>query len=342
MMIEDHDCLAAIKVLITYLMSSVTPLLKMRQHSSKQRPHFDPSQLIHRQCPTTPSSVWRTMRCVCRLSAVLAWSLIGCGLQMLCVILPGKMNLLFPLLFWRVLCFLLGINIRQLGTMAGHLSSRKDGRRVVFVSNHTSWLDVLVLGSVLPVFFIAKADVRNWPFIGFLTRIGGTIYITRNRQEAAQNVQNVLERLIKGYNIAFFPEGTTSDGSAVRPFLSSLFAIAKPTKKEKERERKTGQELPPLLIQPISLTYDQLEGLPVGRSRRASVFSWFGDMYLMPHVWSLGKWRSMRATILFHEPLKPEDFPSRKALASASYDLIRRGNEALRQNRVDPSSPHRL
>lgn len=336
MVVLNHDCFAAVKVLITYLMSPVTPLLKMRIQSS--RPHFDPAQLIDRQHPTTPSSLWRSMRCVWRLIIVLAWSLIGCVIQISCMFLPGKIHQHFPLFFWRTVCHIMGINIRTLGAIAGHVSRRADGRRVVFVANHTSWIDILVLGAVLPAFFIAKADVRHWPFIGFLTRLGSTIYITRNRQEAGQNVRDILQRLNEGYNIAFFPEGTTSDGSSVRPFLTSLFAIAKPTSKKTQDEL----DLPSLLIQPVSLTYDRLEGLPVGRSRRASVFSWFGDMYLVPHVWSLGKWRSMRASVLFHEPLKPESFPTRKALSNASYDLIRKGNEALRQNRIDPSNPHHL
>lgn len=234
----------------------------------------------------------------------------------------------------------MGINIRTLGTIAGHISRQQHNRRVVFVANHTSWIDILVLGAILPACFIAKEEVRRWPFIGFLTRLGGTLYITRNPRDATQNVNDIIERLNKGYNIAFFPEGTTSDGSSVLPFLASLFAIAKPGPMKKELN--PGMKLPPLLIQPVSLTYDQLEGLPVGRARRASVFSWFGDMYLMPHVWSLGKWRSMRASVLFHEPLKPESFPTRKALSNASHTVIRKGNEALRQNRIDPSNPHRF
>lgn len=319
-------------------MSSAIRSTNMHKRSVNLRPEFDPEEFFRGKHRTTQTSLWCTIRCILRLSIILLLSLVGCGIQITCLLIPGHMKRRFPLIFWRIVCWIMGIQIRTLGHREGHISSRQDGRRVIFVANHTSWIDILILGATLPTFFIAKTEVRSWPFIGFLTKLGRTIYITRNRNEAGQNVHDIRQQLHNGYNITFFPEGTTSDGKSVKPFLSSLFAIAKPIANHK----KDLEEPLPLIVQPISVTYDRLEGLPVGKMRRTSVFSWFGDMYLVPHLWSLCKWRSMRASVFFHEPLCPEDFSTRKALSTTSYNLVRRGNEALCQNRVDPTNPHSL
>jgi 1-acyl-sn-glycerol-3-phosphate acyltransferase len=82
--------------------------------------------------------------------------------------------------------------------------------------------------------------------------------------------------------------------------------------------------------------YDRLAGLPVGRSSRA-VFAWYGDMSLAPHFWQVAQWRGKRVTLLFHAPLDPADFPSRKALSQAAWQVVADGAATLRQNR--PARP---
>jgi 1-acyl-sn-glycerol-3-phosphate acyltransferase len=72
--------------------------------------------------------------------------------------------------------------------------------------------------------------------------------------------------------------------------------------------------------------------LPVGRGSRA-VFAWYGDMDLAPHVWALAQWRGKRVSMLFHAPLDPADFASRKALSQATWQIVADGASALRQNR---------
>jgi hypothetical protein len=93
------------------------------------------------------------------------------------------------------------------------------------------------------------------------------------------------QKLQAGDDLILFPEGTSSDGSRVLPFHSSFFAAA------------YGEVSP--LIQPVSVVYDRLAGLPVGRSSRA-VFAWYGDMSLAPHFWQVAQWRGKRVTLLFH------------------------------------------
>jgi 1-acyl-sn-glycerol-3-phosphate acyltransferase len=126
------------------------------------------------------------------------------------------------------------------------------------------------------------------------------------------------ERLRAGDGLILFPEGTSSDGARVLPFHSSFFAAA------------YGEVSP--LIQPVSIVYDRLAGLPVGHSSRA-VFAWYGDMELAPHVWRLAQWRGKRVTLLFHVPLDPAAYSSRKALSQAAWQIVADGAATLRQNR---------
>jgi 1-acyl-sn-glycerol-3-phosphate acyltransferase len=126
-------------------------------------------------------------------------------------------------------------------------------------------------------------------------------------------------RLAVGDNLILFPEGTTSDGSRVMPFRSSFLSAAE-------------GEHPPL-VQPISVVYDRLAGLPAVRSTR-SLFAYYGDMAIGPHFWRLAQCRGVRATVLLHAPIDPRDYPDRKALTRAVWGIVATGAATLRQNRT--------
>jgi 1-acyl-sn-glycerol-3-phosphate acyltransferase len=97
----------------------------------------------------------------------------------------------------------------------------------LIVSNHVSWLDMWVVNSVVPVRFVAKSDVRRWPVLGFLVSRAGTIFIERGkRQDTARTNRNIVQALTRGEHVAIFPEGTTTDGTEVKPFHASLFQPA--------------------------------------------------------------------------------------------------------------------
>ena len=127
-------------------------------------------------------------------------------------------------------------------------------------------------------------------------------------------------RLAAGDNLVLFPEGTSSDGSRVLPFRSSFFAVAEP-----------GQAAAPLL-QPVSVVYDRLGGLPTGRASRP-VFAWYGDMDIASHFWRLGQHCGLRVTVVLHAPVDPARFPDRKALSQAVWHIVANGAATLRQNR---------
>jgi 1-acyl-sn-glycerol-3-phosphate acyltransferase len=214
------------------------------------------------------------------------------------------------------MCRLIGLSIRTLGTPA-------TARPVITVATHSSWLDVLVLGARLPAHFVAKSEVGTWPVVSFIAWLGATVYVRRTRASTAREAAAMRDRLRAGDSLILFPEGTTSDGARVAPFRSAFLSIA---------ETRLPDGTAPL-VQPVSLVYDRLAGLPVRHPNRP-LFAWVGDESLAPHFWRLAQQSAFRATVLFHPPVDPAATPSRKALTEAVWRTCAEGSDQLRQNRI--------
>ena len=265
---------------------------------------------------TTPRQRTHRLRTVRRGAAIALWTIPAAAIQAGMLVLPGRGKIVFARLYWASLCRLLGLQVRVVGQPA-----RGGGRPVVFASNHSSWLDILALGGVLEACFIAKEEVGRWPVIRTVARLGRTVFVTRRPADTGRERNAMRDRLDAGDNLILFPEGTSSDGSRVLPFRSVFFSVA---------EAQPGRVCP--LIQPVSIVYDQLGGLPIGRASRP-VFAWYGDMDLASHFWRLAQHRGLRATVLLHAPVDPAAYPSRKALSQAVWQTVAEGAAALRQNR---------
>jgi 1-acyl-sn-glycerol-3-phosphate acyltransferase len=259
----------------------------------------------------------RPVRAVSRGVSILLWTGPAALAQGVMLLLPGRGKVVFARLYWASLCRLLGLQVRVIGTPA----LRLDGRPVVFASNHSSWLDILALGGTLEACFVAKQEVGGWPVISTVARLGRTVFVSRRASNTVQERDAMRGRLDAGDNLILFPEGTSSDGSRVLPFRSVFFSIV---------EERDGSPRP--LVQPVSVVYDQLAGLPMGRASRP-VFAWYGDMDLASHFWRLAQHRGLRATVLLHAPVDPAAYPSRKALSQAVWQTVADGAAALRQNR---------
>jgi 1-acyl-sn-glycerol-3-phosphate acyltransferase len=251
---------------------------------------------------------------------VLLWTLVSIVLQTVCVLLPGRAKVVFARVYWATFARLIGLRVRVIGRSAANPAP--GGRRVVFVANHSSWLDVAVLGGQLDGCFVAKSEVASWPLVATIARLGRSVFVSRRRGSTGNERDDMRGRLAAGDNLILFPEGTTSDGARVMPFRSAFFAIA-------EGER-------PPLVQPVSVAYDRLAGLPTGRATRP-LFAWYGDMDIGSHFWRLAQHRGLRATVLLHAPLDPRQFADRKALSQACWATIADGAATLRQNR--PARP---
>ncbi len=259
----------------------------------------------------------RRLRAIRRGLLLLLWTLPSLLIQAILLALPGRANVGFAKLYWAIFARLLGLTVRVIGQPAGG-----SGRPVVFVSNHSSWLDVPVLGGQLDGCFVAKSEVSRWPLVSTIARLGRTVFVSRRRGATVSERDSMRGRLAAGDSLILFPEGTTSDGSRVMPFRSTFFAIAE-------------GEHPPL-IQPVSVVYDRLAGLPTGRACRP-LFAWYGDMDIASHYWRLAQHRGLRATVLLHAPLDPARFANRKALSRAVWGAVADGAATLRQNR--PAQP---
>jgi lyso-ornithine lipid O-acyltransferase len=287
-------------------------------------PDRDPGYFLRLPSGREGWLVARRVRVARRGLAVLAWTLPAILIQAVCLILPGQAKVRFAQMYWAVFARLIGIKVRVVGTAI----KRSAGRPLIYVSNHSSWADVPVLGGVLDGRFVAKREVAGWPVIGLIARLGRTVFVSRSRASTGKERDSMRSVLQAGDNLILFPEGTSSDGSRVLPFRTSFFAAAAVQRDQRWPEGP--------LIQPVSVVYDRLGGLPAGRASRP-VFAWYGDMDIASHFWRLTQNIGLRATVLLHTPLDPALFTDRKALSQAVWQIVADGASTLRQNR--PARP---
>ena len=251
-----------------------------------------------------------SLRAALRLALLLVWTLCCLPVQALLLALPGQGNVRFGALYHRGLCRILGLRLRVVGTPA-------PGAAVLFLSNHTSWLDIPVLGAVLRAPFVSKAEVGTWPGVSLIARLGRTVYVSRARGRTGEEAAAMRQRLAEGGSLVLFPEGTSSDGTRVLPFRSSFLAVAEAA----------------ATVQPVTVVYDRLGGLPATRRDRPA-FAWYGDMEISSHFWQLARRNGGQATVVLHPPVDPRAFANRKLLTAAVERAVVTSAAALRQGRA--------
>ena len=213
-----------------------------------------------------------------------------------------------PIWFHRGLARSLGLRIRTHGAPARRT-------RVLYVSNHVSWADIPVLGARIRASFVAKSEVAGWGPVGWLASFAHTVYVARGRRTSAgDQIGAIADRLNSGGSIILFPEGTNSDGTGLLPFKSALFSVV--------------NDVPGLIIQPVTVAYTRINGLPVTR-RQLPDLAWVGDTELAPHALNFMALGRVTAEIIFHDPIDPADFPDRKTLARHCHGVIAAGYRRL-------------
>ena len=206
--------------------------------------------------------------------------------------------------YYRVLCALLRIRVRIVGTPVR-------SRAVLFVSNHTSWVDILVIGSVAPIAFVAKREVASWPLVGITAKMQRTVFVDRTRRhQTGEAVTDIVKRLKDGVSVVLFAEGTSSDGNRVLPFRSALLGAVE------EASAHAGN----ILIQPMSISYTGLHGIPMGRQHRPLV-AWYGDLDFLPHVKAFIELGAVDAVVSYGEAV-PADV-DRKAMTTRLESSVR-------------------
>lgn len=241
-----------------------------------------------------------------RLAVYLSLTLALLPVQAVAVALGLRLAERLPLFYHRLCARILGFRLVVRG-------QRLLERPVLYVCNHVSYLDITILGSIITGCFVAKSEVAGWPGFGLLARLQRTVFVERRRSAVARHGDAIADRLKVGDNLMLFAEGTSSDGTRVLPFKSGLLAAA-----EREVDGR------PLKVQPVSIAYTRLNGMPLGRGLRPFL-AWYGDMDLLPHLWEVVALGRITVVVEFHPPTSLAEAGSRKALAAVCRSAVAAG-----------------
>lgn len=271
---------------------------------------------------TTDLSLHSPIRATLLLIPYLIATLLLIPLQAASVALGSRLAERIPIIYHSWVCWLFGLDVVLRGEPV-------KTRPTLFVANHCSYIDIEVFSSLIPVCFIAKAEVARWPFFGTLARLQRTVFVDRKPRSTAEQRDQIARRLAAGDNLMLFPEGTSDDGNRTLPSYSALFSVA-------EQRLADGR---PLTVQPVSIAYAELNGFPLGRSLRP-LLAWYGDMELAPHLWHFAGLGRVKVIAEFHPPVTIDQFGSRKALADHCRQAIARGvAEAIAGRPQSPPMP---
>ncbi len=219
---------------------------------------------------------------------------------------PQRMRLVAESVrLWARACLrILGLKINARGIPDGLFTNR-----YLLVSNHQSYLDVVIIASVFPTLFVAKREVSRWPLFGWLAKLGGTVFV--NREDAHSGVKcayRVSSMLREGVNVQVFPESSTSDGGTVMSFKGLFFASA------------IRSQRPAL---PLTIKFRRVNGRSMGR-KELDLLCWYGDMDFAPHFWKLLSIESAEVSLMIDEPIKSVRPRSANDLARLAHERILR------------------
>ena len=219
----------------------------------------------------------------------------------------GRAAGIAPVIWRRVALFVLRVRVIVTGRPA-------EQRPLLLLSNHSSWLDIVVLGAILPLSFVSKKEVADWPFLGMLSKLERTVFIDRERRQATGAAAELVgRRLSEGDVIVLFAEGTSNDGNRVLPFRSALVGAA----------QKALVNSGTAWVQPVAIAYPRMLGLPVGRQHRPEV-AWYGDLDLVPHLKNLLEKGGIDAQVIFGPARQLPAGADRKKVAEETGQLVRR------------------
>ena len=206
--------------------------------------------------------------------------------------------------FQRLACAALGVEVRVHGRPAA-------GGRLI-VANHVSWLDILTLGSVEPMTFLAKKEIGAPALGGRLARLQGVIFVDRGRRRCIPSVNAEMARtMAAGEPVVLFAEATTGDGNRILPFRSSHFEAVRAAAADGGAA-----------IQPVFLDYSRIGGLPVARRDRP-LFAWYGDTTFIPHFRRFVALGPTRCDVHYGPPIPVSAETGRKLLARRTEAEVR-------------------
>lgn len=255
---------------------------------------------------------------VMRLAAITS---IALPLQMLAVKAGWRLAATLPVWWHRRALSALGARVHVTGAPV-------TDRPLLITPNHVSWLDIPVIAALMPISFVAKSEVADWPLFGLFAKLQRCVFVDRTRRSATGRATSELgSRLADGDCMVLFPEGTSSTGDVVLPFRSALLGAARAAITDGGHQR--------VWVQPLTLAYTRLGGLPIGRAERPRV-GWYGDMDLPPHLWGVFLAGGLDVEVIWGEAVPFDEGTDRKRLTAQLETRVRR--DLLAQLHPRPSA----
>ncbi|MET7143674.1 1-acyl-sn-glycerol-3-phosphate acyltransferase [Xanthomonas sp. PPL139] len=217
----------------------------------------------------------------------------------------GRGAFVLPRLWFGCLRRALGLRVEVVGVP-------RDTGGTLFVGNHVSHFDIVVLGSLLRARFIAKNDMERWPGMRHIGALAQTVFISRRRQDAAAVAAAVAAQLRPDHDVVLFAEGTTSSGERVAPFKSSLFSLflsAEPGARQ-------------WTLQPFTLEVRSVDGQPLAQGGDRDAYAFYGGMQAGAHVAHFLRLSGATIRVTFHAPIAVAPGSDRKALAAQLHGIV--------------------
>lgn len=263
-------------------------------------------------------------RIVFFLFVFVPFMLVVIPLQALILLLKLPFWNVLPRLFHRLGCTFLGLRVNVIGAPS-------HGRPTLLVSNHISWTDIVAIGSVADVTFVAKREVGNWPFVGMMANLQRTIYVDRTRRSDAGRTARAMGQHMAGGNaVLLFAEGQSDIGTHVLPFRTALIGAAQHAMLEAGASD--------VLIQPLTIAYTRLQGLPVSRNER-SLIAWIKSKSVKQNIAEILSGPIKDVTVAFGTPMPLNQGDDRKAVSKAAENQVRAMLVALNRGGDLPIKP---
>ena len=217
--------------------------------------------------------------------------------------LPAHSIMAYTTQLWaKVMCMIVGVSVSVKGK-----NNLQNENAMLLVSNHLSYIDIIVVASVLPSLFVAKKEVQFWPLLGWLARMGGTIFVDRAVFRGGIAAANeVVKALQLNTNVHIFPEGTSSNGETVLQFKPSLFAASLIAK---------------VPVLPLTIRYPSIDGKLFSEENR-DIVCWYGNMEFTGHFLRMLQCKKIEALVTIHQPIIPSTFSTPQSLAFQAYAVV--------------------
>lgn len=254
---------------------------------------------------------------------IVPFSLIAMPLQFII----SRLNLPFwnvlPRIFHRLAARFIGLKI----TVFGHPDH---GHPTLLVANHISWTDIIALGAVADVSFVARQEIGTWPVVGFMASLQKTIFVDRSRKaDAKRTTDEMARRIADGNSVVLFAEGQSDIGTHVLPFRSALVGAAQTAMLEQGARN--------VMIQPMTIAYTHLQGMPVSRNER-SMIAWIKSKSVGENIREILTGSTKSVTIAFGDPMPLKASDDRKIITQRCEQEVRAMLVALNRGEKLPVS----